>query len=92
MILPKPKYTSFFHAFSKASIPPTNSVTALFFLSTALAKFALKSDISTPNFSASLTCSIKCADAYNALVGIQPRFKHVPPNLSFSINATLAPY
>src|SRR3954452_13748320 len=35
--------------------------------------------------------SAKAADSRSALVGMQPRWRHVPPSLSWSTSATLIP-
>ena len=91
-IFPCPIKTSFFHAFSNAAIPPVNSETILFLRSTALPKSNFISQVTPSSSPFSLIRCISSADAYKALVGIQPTFKQVPPRLFFSIKATLAPY
>ena len=45
----------------------------------------------TPNFALSLDWSAISAACSRALVGMQPRCRHVPPTLSFSISATRWP-
>src|SRR3954464_14125267 len=44
-----------------------------------------------PQSFACRTCSTKPADSRSVLVGMQPRWRHVPPILSSSTRATLRP-
>ncbi len=89
---PKPLYIVTPYDLNKKPIPATNSFTTLFFRSTMRAKLICGSPgMSIPNSAASLILRYRCAEAMKVLVGTQPQFRQIPPSLSSSIQATLAP-
>ena len=56
-----------------------------------LTKFTTGALDSMPNSAAWATCRWTAAVSRNALAGMQPRLRHVPPMSSFSTRATLRP-
>ena len=90
--LPNP-FTKFIPLLSnKNSIPLINWSTILSFLDITALKSALTfPSIFIPKFFASFIFINIEEDASNALVGIQPTFKQVPPTFFFSITVTSPP-
>ena len=77
---------------NKNWIPATNSSVTFCFLAIIASKSGLTSPSTfIPKFLASFTVLKTSLEASKALVGIQPTFRHVPPNLFFSITVTSAP-
>ncbi|CAB4599733.1 unannotated protein [freshwater metagenome] len=84
------RYVTFF-AFTNPVRPLTNPSTIFCLRACATAKSVEPRIASIPNSAACSTWRRAAAVSKNAFAGIQPRFKHVPPMVSFSTSATLSP-
>ena len=97
--LPTPSSTVIFFDFSKPDRLFTTPSTIFCLRACATAKLTAKLtadaapsiDCSIPNSAAWLTWRCTAAVSRNALAGMQPRFRQVPPMTPFSIKATFSP-
>ena len=91
MILPLPLIDLILLPLNNVPTPLTSFRTTSSFWDITLAKSIFASLTSIPNSAAFLTIEANFAEEYNVFVGMQPRFRHVPPNSPFSITQTLPP-
>ena len=88
---PVPLNTSTLRPLLIAAMPPTSPATSLFLRSWVTAKSTLGGLALMPNSAACWTWRYTAAVSRNALAGMQPRLRQVPPSASRSIIATLTP-
>ncbi|CAB4773170.1 unannotated protein [freshwater metagenome] len=88
---PTPRTYVTFLAFTKPVRPFTNPSTIFCLRACATAKSVAPRVAAIPNSAACSTWRRAAAVSRNALAGIHPRFKHVPPMVSFSTRATESP-
>ena len=88
---PTPLNTSTLRPLHIAAMPLTKPSTMRCLRCWVTAKLTEGALDSMPNSAACSTWRCTAAVSRNALAGMHPRFKHVPPNASFSIIAILRP-
>ena len=88
---PVPLQTLILFCFISCSTPDTSWLAILLLRAIIFWKLVLTTGISNPKSSALFASRSTSTLLTSALVGIQPRLRQVPPNLSRSTTATLAP-
>ena len=89
--LPTPLNTSTWRPLHIAAMPPTRPATILFLRCCVTAKLTDGALASMPNSAAWATWRWTAAVSRNALAGMHPRLRHVPPRASISTSAALTP-
>ena len=89
--LPMPLKTSTLRPLHIAPMPPTRPATIFCLRCWVTAKLTVGSLASMPNSAAWATWRWTAAVSRNALAGMQPRLRHVPPRASSSTMATWTP-
>jgi len=89
--VPVPANTVTFRLLSSPERPLNSPVTTSVLRAIVVANARVGADDSTPNLAASDTVRNTWAVSSSSFAGMQPRWRQVPPTLSFSITATFSP-